>query len=476
MKPILYGASETEFNTNGIGILSDAISCIVKAELNGQYELTLQYPVDGIHRSSIVQRSIILAKVDPVSQLQPFRIYKIHKPMNNAITVNARHVVYDLAGIDVAPFSAKSAPQAMEGLSANAITACPFTFYTDNAAVADMTVGVPTAIWSQLGGVKGSVLEVYGGEYAYDRWSVFLHNRRGADRGVHIRYGKNLTSLEQDENCANCYTGVIPYWVDKKTGACTMLPDKVVAAEGNFGYVKTMPLDLSGDFETKPTNAEMTAAAQAYIKDNAICEPTVSWKVEFVSLEQTEEYKGKALLERVLLGDTVHVEFPAMEISVSARATSTEYNSLLERYNSIGLGSFRQNIADTIANQGKDIASIPSSTYMQQAMSQMANTVVGVAGGALRLLDTDGDGLPDTLYIADDPNSDQAVIVRRLNHEGWAVSKDGYSGPFELLEDGNGAIVKMYAQDLDGENGSVVGYPVGWKTIDGVPHLIGYTS
>lgn len=474
MKPVLYSASERRFLTNGIGILSDAISCIVKAELNGLYELTLQYPVGGIHRDSIVQRNIILAPVDPVSPWQPFRIYKIHKPMKNTVTVNARHVVYDLAGVNVAPFSAASAPAAMAGLSANAITSCPFTFQTDKITAGEFSVSVPSAIWSLLGGTKGSVLDVFGGEYEYDRWGVFLHSRRGMDRGVSIRYGKNLTSLEQDENCADCYTGVIPYWVDKDTGKCIMLPEKVVRAAGNFDYEKTMPLDLSGEFEKAPTPTQMRDAATAYMEKNAICQPVVGWKVEFVALEQTQEYKGKALLERVLLGDTVHVEFIDMGISVTARVTAVEYDCILERYNSITLGSIRANIADTIANQGRTVAAIPSAAQLSQAMRQVANTSVGAIGGAIRLVDTDGDGMPDTLYIADSADPAQAVSVRRLNHEGWAVSKTGYNGPYELLEDGDGAILKLYARDQD--TGNIVGYPVGWKTIDGVPYLIGNTG
>mgnify|MGYP003290492148 CR=1 FL=1 len=471
MKPILYSESERAFQTNGIGILSDAIYCIVKAELNGKYELTLQYPANGIHREAIAQRNIILAKADPVSRLQPFRIYKIHKPMHNTITVNARHVAYDLAGIDVMPFSAASAPVAMEGLSANSITSCPFTFRTDKLSTGEFSVKVPSAIWSLLGGSDGSVLDVFGGEYEYDRWNVFLHSCRGADRGVSIRYGKNLTSLEQDENCANCYTGVIPYWVDKKSGKCVMLPEKVVWAAGNFGYVKTLPLDLSGDFDAAPSPAEMTAAAREYMESNAICEPVVGWKVEFVSLEQTAEYKGKAILERVLLGDTVHVDFADMAILASARATATEYDSILERYNNITLGSIQANIADTIANQGKTVAAIPSATQLTQAMRQVAGASVGAVGGAIRLVDTDGDGMPDTLYITDSADPAQALLVRRLNHEGWAVSKTGYNGPYELLEDGAGAMLKLYAKDLD--SGNIVGHSVGWKTIDGVPYLVG---
>lgn len=439
MKPILYHPEEMAFENNGIGVLSDAISCKVAAALNGQYEITMQYPVGGIHFDQICMRSVILAKVDPVSALQPFRVYRITKPSNGIVTVYARHVAYDLSGHVVTPFTADGVVAAMSGLSSNAVTDCPFTFTTDKSTAAVFTVAKPADIWKLLGGTSGSLLDVYGGEYEFDRWIIKLWNRRGMDRGVSIRYGKNLTSLEQDQNCANCYTGVMPFWVDRSTGAVTKLPGNIVAAEGNFGYTKILPLDLSAEFDTAPTEAELEAAAKSYMKANKIGEPIVSWKVEFVQLEQTEEYKGKALLERVLLGDTVSVEFPQMCVSACARAVSAVYDCLLERYDSITLGSVRANISDTIAEQNKEIANRPNKTEMQIAVEQLTNTILGATGGSVRLLDNNGDKIPDTLYIADNPDPALAVKVWRFNYEGWGASENGYNGPFVMgatLEDG----------------------------------------
>ncbi len=440
--PILYPSTETEFNSNGIGVLSDAVSCLVKQELNGLFELTMQYPVNGIHFAQITQRAIILAKADPVSALQPFRVYKLLKTSPGIITVYARHLVYDLAGVPVAPFTATTAPLALEGLKNNAVVACPFAFSTDKTTEGNFTVTAPLAAWSLFGGRAGSILDVYGGEYEYDRFNVHLWSRRGADRGVSIRYGKNLTSLQQDENCANCYTGVMPYWINPATGAVKMLPEQKLAAEGTFDYVKILPLDLTQTFTsqatssdeafTEPTDEQLRTAAIRYMKDNKIGEPDVSWTVQFVQLEQTEEYKGKALLERVLLGDTVSVEFPALGISTASRAVGYTYNAIMERYESITLGSVKANIADTIVGQGQQIATLPDKSQLLFAMDQLANAILGATGGAVRLLDTDGDKMPDTLYIADNTDPALAVKVWRFNYEGWAASQKGYNGPFEM--------------------------------------------
>ena len=350
MIPILYPSTETAFADNGLGMLSDAAACYVDCALNGAYELELRYPVAGARFSDLALRGIVLAAPDPESQAQPFRIYRITKALGGLVTVYARHLAYDLQGITVAPFAAVGAPAALAGLKANAVTSCPFDFSTDKTdTTATMAVQVPTAIWSQLGGQEGSVLDQFGGEYEFDRFAVKLHTRRGQNRGVSIRYGKNLTSLQQDENCASCYTGVYPYWISAD-GDLVQLEQRVVYASGTFDYVKILPLDLSQEWEEAPTGAQLLARAQRYITDNEIGVPAVSWDVSFVQLEQTQEYKGQALLERVALGDQVEVIFPALGVQTTARAVSTRYNVLLDRFESVTLGSIRSNIATTIAD------------------------------------------------------------------------------------------------------------------------------
>lgn len=442
MKPILYPDSETEFTNNGVGILTDAISCQVETELNGVYELEMTYPADGIHFADIQQRSIILAKPDPVSQAQPFRVYRITRPLGGTVRIYARHVAYDLIGHVAAPFSASYVAGALQAMKDNAVPACPFLFRTDKLTEANMTVSVPTAIWSLLGGTEGSILDTYGGEYEFDRWTVTLHSTRGENRGVSIRYGKNLTSLEQDENCADCYTGVWPYWVSLD-GELVQLEDRVIHAEGSFGYVKILPLDFSQEWEEAPSTEQLRARAEHYISDNKIGVPAVSWEVSFVQLEQSAEYRDKAVLEQISLGDTVSVVFSKLGVDASARAIKTKYNVLLDRYESITLGSVKANIADTIVNQQQEISGKASQTAldkliradtsaMNSYISQQLAGILGVKGGAVRLLDTNDDGMPDELYLADDPDPEKASQVWRFNYLGWAASANGYDGPFVL--------------------------------------------
>lgn len=444
MKPILYESTATSFTTNGIGILNDAISCIVTQQRNGIYEAEIKYPMfGGIHFSELKMRSIVLVLPDKMSDPQPMRVYNISKPMRGVVTINCRHLAYDLMGIVAAPFEASSIQQAFINMKNAAVTTCPFTFWTDKTTAANMNVIEPSAIWSLLGGTEGSILDIYGGgEYEFDGYTVKLYQNRGYNRGVEIRYGKNLTDLDQEQNCESVYTGVYPYWIDQD-GNLVQLSEKIVNASGTYDYTRIYPLDLSDQWEEAPTAVELRTKAQKYITDNNIGVPKVSLEVSFVSLDQAEEYKDLVLLEQVGLCDTVSVYFEKMDVTATAKVTEIRFNSILERYESVILGDAKTSLADTMAAQGQAIKNTKSEneTFIRAAILSMTATILGAKGGSVRLLDTNNDGYPDTLYIADNDDPTLARKVWRFNYEGWGASSNGFNGPFTLGATLDGGIV-----------------------------------
>lgn len=431
--PILYSATERYFDHNGLGILGNCVSCEVTEELNGIFELAMQYPMDGIHFDEIVSRSIIKASPDKFRNAQLFRVYHISKPnISGIVNISAQHISYDLSGIPVKPFSAHNAASALIGLKSNAIVDCPFDFWTNKATEADFNLAVPASIRSCLGGVDGSILSVYRGEYEFDNYTVRLYNNRGSNRGVSIRYGKNLTNIKQDENCSNVVTGVYPYWKATEGSGYVELPEKIVNTPGTHDFVKVNVLDFSQAFESEPTVDQLRAHTEAYIREHELGVPIVSLTVSFAQLAQSEEYKHLDLLERVSMGDTVNVEFPALNVSSNAKAVKIVYDVLMDRVKSVTLGSVRANIADTIVEQQKEIQKLPSKSFLELAIESLTNNILGAKGGSVRLLDTDEDGEPDTLYIADNPDPEKAVKVWRFNYEGWGASDNGYVGPFKM--------------------------------------------
>ena len=413
MIPILYLPTETVFDSHGVGPLSDAVSCIVSEERNGAFELQMYYPSSGLHYSEIGYRSIILAKPNPTSQAQPFRVYRITKPMGGLSTVYAQHISYDLSGVVMPPFSANSLDEMIQALQNDSIPSnSGFTYQTDKSSGAKISSSAPISARSLLGGVRGSILDVYGGEYEFDRYSVKLWKARGADNGVTIRYGKNLTTLEQDANCASVYTAVYPYWYSE--GTLVELAEKTIAVDGTFDFVRILPLDLTSAFDTQPTEEQLRTSAQYYIRDNKVGVPKVSLEVEFEKLGT----------DNVSLCDTVSVIFTAQGISTKAKVVSTTYDVLKDKYTSVEIGDIRTSIADTIAEQAADIQAMPTNADMQKAIISATAWITGGGGGYL-VAKRNAEGQFSELLIMDTPELTDTTKLWRWNSGGLGFSSDG---------------------------------------------------
>lgn len=436
MKPVLFPSTATEFTTQGLGALSDAISCIVTEERNGLYELEMQYPQSGIHFSEIQNRCIIYAIPSPYREAQPFRVYRITRPINGIATIYAQHISYDLAGIPVNPFTAGSAAEALSGMASHAAVESPFSFWTDKSTTANFSVLVPSASRSVLGGVEGSILDVYGGEYLFDKFLVRLYNQRGNDNGVVIRYGKNLTDVEQDANISSVATGVLPYWVGAEG---ELVQGNIVNVDGTFDFVRIMTIDFSSDFENQPTASELETRAMQYIKSNKIGVPSVSISVSFVQLEQTEEYKDLSLLEKCDLCDTVTVQFEALGINAKAEIVRIITDVLLERYESVEVGDIRANIAYTIADQQQKIEKAPTTSAMQKAINNATNWLTSADGYVIAVKDDNGTW-KEILFL-DTPSVETAKNVLRINTNGIGFSTNGVNGPYRNAWTIDGSLV-----------------------------------
>lgn len=436
MKPILYDSSETKFINEGLGRLSDAISCTVTEERNGAYEMEMEYPVDGIHFSDISLSRIISAVPADGKARQPFDIYKISKPINGRVTINARHISYRLSNIITKPGSASSCAAALELLRDNAIGSCPFDFWTDKDTIEKYSCDVPASIRSRLGGSDDSVLETYGGEYEWDGFTVKLHNHRGSDNGVRIAYGKNLTDVKQEESIESTVTGIYPYWykaaTDTEAEQLIVLDAPVYSSNADkYPYKMLMALDCTQQWQDAPSTSQLREYAESYIKNNNVGVPSVNIDVSFVALWQTEEYKDIAPLERLNLCDTATVEFPKLGVSATAKVIKTEYNVLLDRYDSITLGDAKSTLADTISSTtGKiDKAAEESRTFFERAIEHATALIAGGLGGHV-VFNLNADGKPNEILIMDTEDKNTAVNVIRENVAGIGFSTTGYNGPF----------------------------------------------
>lgn len=429
MKPVLFAPSATSFNTNGLGTLVDAISCSVKEERNGEFELEMTYPVSGQHFSDIEISGIICAEPARGRTRQPFRIYKITRPINGKVKICAQHISYQLTHIPVFPFSAQTLAHALNGFVSNAAQPCPFTFSADFASGASYAMSTPASIRSMLGGTRGSIIDVYGGEWEFDGYSCILHRARGENRGVTLRYGKNITDINQETNIQNTYTGIVAYW--KSTESDVSVNGTLVESptSANFPYPRSIVMDLSDKFDNQPTPEQLNAYAAAYIERNGIGVPAVSIKVNFVDLSRTMEYAEIAPLEQVFLCDTVTVIFEKLGISTTAKVVSTTYDVLAEKYTEIEIGSKRTTLATTIEDQ------LESISYMstREQTAREIDRATGVLNAGTRghvIINRNSDGYANEILFLDNENIASAVNVLRVNMNGIGFSSDGYDGPY----------------------------------------------
>lgn len=348
MVPILYESDEQSFSTMGLGAMSDCLSCTVTEERNGEYELEMTYPATGVRFADLELNNIILAKPNYTDQEQPFRIYKITKPLSGIITVNARHIGYDLSGYPLASGSAVSGlANTLNYLNNNSIVSgIPFTIAADfSSSLGTFTPKPVRSIRQWLGGVDGSLLDIWGGEWHFDRFTATLCSARGADRGVQIVYGKNLTSLTQEESSESLYSGVIAYYLDE---AGTYVEGSQQSTGTTLAPERILTLDATDQFDTAPTAAQLNSYAASYIVTAGLAAPKVNLEFDFVQLDQ--------VTDRVDLCDTVTVYFERFGISAKAKCIRTEWNVLLDRYEAVTIGDARVTLADTISSLERRIS------------------------------------------------------------------------------------------------------------------------
>lgn len=418
MKPILYSAvtQGTVPSDYGVGVLSDCISCQVKEKRNGEYELEMEYAAEGLHASDIVPNAVIKAKPNFTDADQLFRIYKVGKTINGKFTVNAQHISYDLSGLLITSGTASSCGNACSLLQAQAGN---FTITTDKSVSAAFKITEPSSIRSWFGGKQGSILDVYGpGEWQYDNFAASFKTARGQDRGVTIRYGKNLTELSQVLDMSNLVSGVLPYY--KAQDGTITAGTKV--STGLAGVQRDVAVDFSDGVDpdsVTPITTQLATLATNYIANNNFTTFKDTIKLNFVQLQ--------GLTERVDLCDTVHIYFEPLGITATAKCVETVWDVLRERYTSTTFGDPQTNIADTIVATQKTVAEIPSE------IDYATSKITGNLGGYVVLHDSNGDGKPDEILIMDDPDISQAVKVWRWNQLGLGYSGTGYAGPFNKL-------------------------------------------
>lgn len=346
MRPVLYPAGSiapADFTNMGIGILPDAVTCIVTEERNGDYTLSMTYPTNGRHFSDIVPGRVIYAFNGDAPQ--PFEITFVSRPMGGIVQVEAIHAAQNIAAYIVANNTYTTTASAQAALTWLTGVCAGFTAQTFPITLAsDITLGSasqfgpkerPTRVKDLFYGADGSALDVYGGEWLWDHNTATLKATRGQARNVWLTYGKNIADIVQEVNLDGVATVVYPYWTNGETWVYSSA-SRLVESEHvlEYPYKRIIAVDVTEALgtDTTPTQAQVLKAGQSYIAANQVGVPDISITVKFVP-NQTEG------LDKVELCDTVIVDYPPLGINMTAKVIRTEWDVIRERYESVEIGT-----------------------------------------------------------------------------------------------------------------------------------------
>lgn len=362
MIPILYEKNETEFKSNGLGLLKDTVSCIVTQERNSTYELELTYKVGSFLYDEIKCNRYIKAKANNRYEPQIFRIYYISKPINGKITVKAEHYYYELKDNFVEFVACKGDCQtALNAINSNAAFTTGFKFFSDIKSTANYNNELKS-VCDCIFGSDGSILDTYGNgaDIIFDNNNVSVVNEGGQDNNVLIAYKKNMTGFKCEENWTGCITRIYPYAM--REDARVTISDKFVDSDyiSRDKHPRIKPIDFSDKFtdDEEITEDKLRSYAQKYFKENKCDVPGLSYSIEAVALSKTEEYKNKHIADDLELFDYVIIRHELYGIDTKIKVLKIKYNTLLEKYEKIELNFTKSTITGAINNTNKKIKEV----------------------------------------------------------------------------------------------------------------------
>ena len=468
MIPILYEAKTSDFTGNGTGFLKDATECTVKEVRNGTFELTLKYPENGVYADKLTEDAIIKAKPNNKDNDQLFRIYKSGKTIAGVNTFYAEHISYELNSNPICQpvIEGKNPQQAIEQVLSQAAVPNNYTAWSDIQTRNSTGVDDVISVRKMLGGVEGSILDTWGGEYQFDNFTIKLWKSRGKDTGETIRYGKNLITAEQEKNIANTVTAIFPYARYKKDETSeeeilVKLSEGIIKTPNadRYARLKCEPVDFSDKFKDGVVITEdmLRKVATAYAQ-SGIDEPSISIKASFQDMNKIKGNENLATFNSIDLCDIVTVIIEKLDIDVKAKVVSYTYNVLKERAEKVEIGETRTNLTKQITAESKEQADriIKTATFsekleasLKQRIADATAAITGNSGGYVVLYPPEN---PQEIFVMDTPDTKTAKNVWRWNKAGLGHSSNGVNGPFNVAIQQDGTIIADFigAGELDG--------------------------
>ena len=384
MRPILFNKNEQSFDTYGLGELNVTRGTVTR-ERNGNYTLYAEIPAKDPATAILEKEMKLKADAGLRTKNQTFEISRIFKDSSNIVKIYGRHISHKL--------------EYMALVNGRAFSGSAFTALVTwhNATIGDLRFDVWSDIQTTgkgvfdiskmenarlaLGGVEGSILDIYGGEYEFDNMTVRLHKQLGRTAPTVLEYGRNILSAESDETIESSYTSVLPfatYTPDKPEGdtsdsqpdpVTVTLPENYVDSKYKalYAHRRIKVVDFSSEFKSDSKNKDIPTAdklrklATDYMERNAIGKPKINTKIEYVDLAKTLDYADRAWIEELELCDIVPIYYPQIGLTdETSKVTTITYDFVNERNESVEFGDIGTNVRATmqsgLAGKVDDIA------------------------------------------------------------------------------------------------------------------------
>lgn len=470
--PFLYSSDDStnDYFKNGLGTLPDCTSLLTSSSLNGEVTLQGSVAIGKTNVDNIVNSNIIKLKINDTQQPQIMRLFNVKKSMaTGLVTFSAEPIANDIRECFVPKMDeqSKSAILMFGTLRSKAKPPIPsrFKFYSDKENSAAIKLERVSALQA-LGGVEGSFLQKYKGEYEKDNHDIHLHKRLGEDHKIKILYTKNLNGLDIEVDTQGVVNGIYGYAKLDGSEDIIEATKQITYFEKQYNGGVISPVDFSND---KPANSvALQKLVDDYIKANEeINTPKVTAKIDFILLNNQPNYKEFVNMENVGMGDGVDVYHPILDVDLHARVISYEYDSITEQYTKLEVGSVKANFIDQIVNKiDENNQEYDDKINMIEDAQQEASDIIKNPGeGHVVIYPSIAN--PQEILIMDTTDVNTAKNIWRFNEGGLAFSRTGYNGNYELAMTNNGAIVadRMTTGTLRAIN--IIGVAISGATITG---------
>lgn len=444
--PFLYSSNDStnDYLKNGLGALPDCTVLLTTSSLNGEVILQGSVAIGKNNVDNVINSNIIKLKINDTQQPQIMRLFNVKKSMaTGLVTFSAEPIANDIREYFLPNFDepSKSAVVMFDALRSKSKPAIPtrFKFYSDKENNAAIKLERVSALQA-LGGIEGSFLQKFKGEYEKDNHDIHLHKRLGEDHKIKILYTKNLNGLDIEVDTQGIVNGI--YGFAKLDGTEDIIEGtkQITYFDKQYNGGVINPVDFSNDKPT--TSAELQKLVDAYLKVNAeINTPKVTAKIDFILLNNQPDYKEFVNMETVGMGDGVDVYHPILDVDLHARVVSYEYDSITEQYTKIEIGSVKANFIDQIVNKIDDNNQEYDDkiNLIEDAQKEASNIIKNPGEGHVVIYPSIAD--PQEILIMDTMDVNTAQKVWRFNEGGLAFSRTGYNGTYELAMTNNGSLV-----------------------------------